>query len=32
MHGNAIMTWNKMTGYESRDMYGTRLLADFSLL
>ena len=31
MHGNANMTWNKMTDYELRDIYGTRLLENFSL-
>ena len=29
MHGNANMIKNKMTGYELKDIYGTRLLADF---
>ena len=32
MHGNANMVKNKMTGYELKDVYGTRLLANFLLL
>ena len=26
MHGNAIMTWDKMTDYESKGRHGTGLL------
>ena len=29
MHGNASVTWNKMTDYELKGMYGTRLLVNF---
>ena len=32
MHGNIIMTWNKIIYYELRNKYDTGLLVDFLLL